>query len=235
VFGKAPAPGEAIKPPGYPKGFAGLAEFETTAGKKSAGTASLVHIDGETQTFLVSARHLLGPDGGFDKQCAAPDVPAFVQGINLLDFNSDAHVHFAVTGLVVPATTTEAGANGAPMDDMAVFQNQDSGEQDNALALSEKMPRLHEQLWVVAQVQGGTPKEQVLQPCKVDRFFAGWTVVQFDNDGINPAGASGAPVINESGQVVGVYSGHNSKDGHVYAFIIPSTLIVQVIKAAPGQ
>jgi hypothetical protein len=228
------APSANATPPAYPKDFAGGAEFETTAGKKGAGTASVVHLEGEMQTYLISARHLLGPDGGFDKQTAAPDVPAFVQAINIHSFGGGS-THYAVTGLVVPATTVQAGANGVPMDDMAIYANQDSSEQDNALVLASQFPKLHEQLWVVARVRGGVPEGQVLQPVKVDHFFNGWIVAKFDNDKIEPAGASGAPVLNAAGEVVGVYSGHNTSHGHVYAFIIPATMIVNVIRQAPGQ
>jgi V8-like Glu-specific endopeptidase len=57
----------------------------------------------------------------------------------------------------------------------------------------------------------------------------------FDNDHIVTAGASGAPVLNAAGEVIGVYSGHFNADGHVGINMISAARVIADIKAAPAQ
>ena len=217
-------------PPTYPDDFVGNPEFNTTVGTESGGTASVVKLKDGTQSYIVSARHLLGPDGGFKTQAAAKDVPSFVQSIQIDSF-SGGDQHYDVTGLLVPATRLKA-AGGAPIDDMAIYQNHDSTAQSQAVVLTDQMAPVGARVWVVAHVRGGVPEGQIMQPGTV-KWNAKWLIIQFDDDGIMPAGASGAPALNAAGEVVGVYSNHINKDGHVLGFIIPSPLIVKIIKQAP--
>jgi hypothetical protein len=216
-------------PPGYPADFVGGPEFTTTTGKQAAGTASVVKIKTDDQAYIVSARHLLGPEGGFKKQTAAKDVPSFVQSIRIEDFSGGSQ-DYDVTGLLVPSKRVKP-VGGGPVDDMAIFRLHDTGAQSQALPLAEKIPTVGSQLWVIARVSGGVPDGQVLQSGKVQSDHP-WIEIQFDNDEIITAGASGAPVLNSSGEVVGVYSGHSNENGHVMGFIIPSALIIEVIKKA---
>jgi hypothetical protein len=224
----ASAPDKPAAPPTYPNDFVGGPEFDTTAGKQAAGTASIIKLKGGTQSYIVSARHLLGPDGGFEKQTAAKDVPAFVKSIEIESFSGGTH-HYNVTGLLVPANQVDT--DGEAIDDMAVYQNHDTTPQDRAVALADQLPDVGTPVWVVARVRGGVPEGQIMQSGKVISNST-WIKIQFDNDGIIAAGASGAPVLNAAGEVIGVYSGHSDKDGHVRGFIIPAVLIAQVIKQA---
>ena len=234
----APSPASAVSPtaqaptgpPTYPNDFVGDPEFDTKAGTQSAGTASVVKLKDGTQTYIVSARHLLGPEGGFAKQTPADQVPTFVQSINIESFSGGSH-HYDVTGLLVPATQVKADG-GAPVDDIVVYQNHDSDPLDQAVALAEQVPAVGTPVWVVARVRGGVPEGQIMQS-GVIKFNTKWLIMQFDNDKIITAGASGAPVLNAAGEVVGVYSGHSKENGHVLGFIIPSPMIVDLIKKAP--
>ena len=56
-----------------------------------------------------------------------------------------------------------------------------------------------------------------------------WLMGEFVNPALITAGASGAPVFNGKGEVVGIYSGHSDVDGHKFAFIIPSPLILKTL------
>ena len=215
----APVPPTPSGPPSYPNDFVGGAEVDTAAGERGAGTASVIHLKGQMQSYIVSARHLLGPDGGFATQTAAKDVPTFVQSISINSFSGGRH-HYDVTGLVVPTTRLKANG-GMPTDDIAIYLNHDSSSQDQALPLADHLPAMGEPLWVIAHVRGGVPDGQVVQPGKVIRLQKdGWGVLQFDNDQIITAGASGAPVLNAAGEVVGVYSGHSNANGHVDGFFM---------------
>jgi len=224
----APAPSG---PPTWPDDFVGGPEFITKAGRQGAGTASLVRLKDGTQCYLASARHLLGPDGGFKKQTAAKDVPDFVQSIDLHSFAGGSHT-FDVTGLLTGAKDLKADG-GPPIDDMALYRLHDSSLQRAALPLAEQLPAIGTPVRVIAHVRGGVPAGQVLQPGKVSRIPS-WIVIQFDNDAIDTAGASGAPVLNAAGEVIGVYSGHNEMNGHKMGFIIPAPDLAKLIRAAPA-
>src|SRR5438128_94437 len=59
--------------PTYPEKFVGYPEYNTSDGKGAAGMASVVKLKGGTQSYIVSVRHVLGPNGAFEKQAAAKD------------------------------------------------------------------------------------------------------------------------------------------------------------------
>ncbi len=225
-----PTPPAPAGPPTYPDDFVGGGEVQATTGTHAAGTASVVHLKGQTQSYIVSARHLLGPMGGFPTQTAAKDVPSVVQSISI-DAFSGGQRHYDVTGLLVPANHLKADG-GDPVDDMAVYLNHDSSSQDQAVPLADHLPATNAPVWVIAHVRGGVPESQVIQPGKVIEIKDGWIVFQFDNDKIITAGASGAPVLDASGEVIGVYSGHSNNNGHVFGWVIPATMIAKVIQQA---
>jgi len=224
----APAP---TGPPTWPDDFVGGEEVEATTGTNAAGTASVVHLKGQTQSYIVSARHLLGPMGGFPTQTAAKDVPSVVKTITI-DAFSGGHRHYDVTGLLVPANHLKADG-GDPVDDMAVYLNHDNSPQDQALPLADHLPAENDPVWVIAHVRGGVPEGQVIQPGKFIELKDGWIIFQFDNDNIISNGASGAPVLDAQGEVIGVYSGHSTNDGHKFGWVIPATMIANIIQQAP--
>ncbi len=165
--------------------------------------------------------------GGFKTQTPAKDVPQFVKNIAIKSFSGGIK-RYDVTGLLVQSNRLKADG-GDPIDDMSIYKNHDTMAQSQAVALATEIPAVGTSVWVVAHVRGGVPNGQIMQSGKV-RWNSKWLIIQFDNDGIITAGASGAPVLNAAGEVVGVYSGHSQQDGHVLGFIIPSPMIVKVIK-----
>ena len=222
--------------PTLPEAIAGIPEFTTTGGRAATGSAGFVKLKDGTQSYVVSARHLLGPEGAFDGQVAAKDVPAFVRSIRITSFFSGNVRNYHVAGLLVPATRLETHS-GEPLDDLAVYLIKDQLPQGQAGVLADRVPALGTEVWVVATVRGGTPVGQIMQSGRVtsDSASPKWLVFQFDNDRIITGGASGAPVVNAAGEVVGVYSGHCPKQGHVLGFAIPAPLIATTIKVASAH
>ena len=221
-----------VSEPRFPQAFVGGSEINTIEGRRSAGTAFLARIDNAPQIYLLSVRHLLGPDGGFKALTPPEQVPAFVKGIRLHSFTSNGAKDYTLTGVPVPPSADVK----APLFDLAVYKTSGVFPADAAQIAVEK-PAIGERVWVIAQVRGGVPHGQFVHPAKVTENGDRWLVCEFENSNIITAGASGAPVLNAEGKVVGIYSGHGGKDGHVLAFAIPSPLILQVIKgeAIPTQ
>jgi len=80
----------------------------------------------------------------------------------------------------------------------------------------------------------GVAQGQYVHPAKVtENGEQRWLVCEFENPQIVTSGASGAPVLNAAGSIVGVYSGHSGVPGKVKAYVIPSSLIAKVIKGEP--
>ena len=55
--------------------------------------------------------------------------------------------------------------------------------------------------------------------------------MQFDNSDTVTSGASGAPVLNNAGEVVGIFSTSLTEAGNVRGYIIPASLIAKTIPA----
>ena len=214
--------------PKFSKAFVGCPEFDTAAGRQSSGTAFLAK-DGN-QTFLLTVRHLLGPDGGFKELTPQDKVPSFVKSVRLQPLGGDGSKNYKVSGLTVPPEPDSK----EPGYDLAVFKCAGAFPSDAAEFAAEK-PALGETVWVVARVRGGVKKGQIMHPAKVTENGDRWLVCEFDNPDIVTNGASGAPVLNAAGKVVGIYSGHGANAGKVEAFAIPTSLVLQAIRTTTAK
>jgi hypothetical protein len=239
-----PAPGEAATPspeppaaprpppapsdspvPTFPKFFVGTPEFLTLAGARQAGTAFFAKRAGDTQVYIMTVHHLLGPMGGFDTQVTHGQVPRFVQGILFHELFGTT-VRFDVAGCVVPSDGTRSD----PRFELAVFKPA-LASPDLAAVLARTLPRPGEPVWILAQVRGGVPDGELIHRARAQGLDRGWFYCEFENPNIVTAGASGAPVLNSAGEVVGIYEGHIDDNGHKIATIIPSTLILDTLPA----
>ena len=67
--------------------------------------------------------------------------------------------------------------------------------------LAETVPALGSQVWLVAKVRGGASADQIMHSAKVVDIRI---IFQFDDDKLITRDASGGPVVNAEGEVVGV-------------------------------
>jgi hypothetical protein len=219
------APGTV--PPKYPAAFTGAATFQTTQGEHSGGDASLIKLDSGDQAYLVSSRQLLGFLGGFQTQVAAKDVPAVVQQIQLAPFSSGT-LTYDVTGLLVKTSRLKP-AGGKPVDDVAIYRLHDSSPQAAAVALAGQAPAAGDVVWLIARLRN-SPPDQLAHRAQV-LAVKDWLEVQFDDGSLITAGALGAPVLNNDGQVVGVFSYSLSGGGNLRGYVIPASLLDKTIHA----
>jgi S1-C subfamily serine protease len=85
-------------------------------------------------------------------------------------------------------------------------------------------------VWVIAHVAGGVPEGAFAHRAKVVGTDGRWLECEFDNPHIITNGASGAPVIDARGHVVGIYQGHADENGHKIAYIIAAPLIIETLR-----
>ncbi len=208
----------------FPRSFVGSPEFHTSAGVQTAGTAFLARRAGDSQIYLLTVRHLLGPDGGFATEVAAEQVPAFVQRIRMQPLWGGSRL-YTVKGLKVPATADGKAA----VADLAIFKAGSAAAADTA-PLAEQRPAVGEPVWVIGHVRGGVAPGTLIHRTTVSAFRNDWLVCEFANSEIVTNGASGAPVINAQGQVVGIYSGHSKQAGKQFAFVIPSETVLRILR-----
>jgi S1-C subfamily serine protease len=104
--------------------------------------------------------------------------------------------------------------------------------------LAETVPALGSQVWLVAKQHSGASADQIMHSGKVVNVHTR-LIFQFDDDKLITRGASGAPVVNAEGEVVGVYTGDRiglaNVQGHLFGFAIPAPLIAATIKEAVAQ
>ncbi len=221
-----PAPGTV--PPAYPDAFAGVATVQTTQGTHTSGMAGIITAP-DGQHYILSSRQLLGPLGGFQDQVAAKDVPTAMQSIKVATPSGTAKT-YTVSGLPMP-TDRLSPQGGSPTDDMAIYRINSAATDTPAVALADQPPAVGDIVWVVAKMRGSADGE-LAQRGQVTANTQ-WLEMQFDNDSIVTQGATGAPVLNNAGQLVGVFSSTLTGGGHIRGYLIPAPLIAKTIAANP--
>jgi hypothetical protein len=224
----APPPPPGTVPPKYPAAFTGAATFQTTQGSHGGGDAGLIKVAGSDQAYLASSRQLLGFQGGFQTQVDARDVPKFVQQIQLAPYTGSP-LTFDVAGLLVKTRRLKP-AGGKPLDDVALYRLHDSSPQAAAVALAAQPPAIGDVVWLIARLRN-SPPGQVAHRAQV-LLVNDWLVIQFDDPAILTGGALGAPVLNNDGQVVGIFSSSITGGGNVRGYLIPADLLAKTIQAA---
>jgi hypothetical protein len=179
--------------------------FEMKDKPLSAGTAFLMESGVAKQpVVLVTAHHLLGPMGGLAAEIAWADVPKAVKRATC---NSIANPAQTWTGipLAIPGAASFNNQTKDGLRDIALLTVQ-STTAVRPLKLAAGLPKVGDPVWLVAQLVSGAPKDKLLFKARVERVqdLALNYVIE------DPAGTfalqatSGAPVVNERGEVVAV-------------------------------
>src|SRR5438046_8012020 len=77
--------------------------FDTILGTFSAGTAFHISLPNQTRPILLTAIHLLGPDGGCPRKVLPAELPQVVKDVRLRDcFNESMEIGKPVAAIVIP-------------------------------------------------------------------------------------------------------------------------------------
>ncbi len=191
--------------PTVPDGFVFRPSFQTTRGEARAGTAFLVRLPDQPRSLLISAIHLLGPAGGMRESIPSEDVAKALVDVRLVGcFDGADNGQIGGEALTLPAamlgTASKAG------DILAVWASDQPILHPGRLAASAPEPG--RPVWLAASVPRGAPAEQRLHRAVSKGFDKeGNFLYEYDNPDLILATTSGAPVLNNAGEVVAINVG----------------------------
>jgi hypothetical protein len=188
----------------------GRPQFTKSDGKTwTAGTAVIARLD-DGGTTLLSAQHLLGPDGGLEKEIPASEIKAVL----LHDFQNKHIPGVASKALplkAVPEKSTKDVSADFVAFRFAADESETAGQELAALPLAAENPKVNEPLWLAGRAVNETRagnKGLLLYPARAVLVEEGRLVIQL-KDTLPLRAFSGAPVVNARGEIVGLLLSSN--------------------------
>lgn len=203
-------------------------EFNTRAGKYRAGTAFVLdYPTANAKALLVTAQHLFGPDGGMPRTLSWQDMPTQVSSAecSTLARNSRSIKAGAALAIRDAQSFSQQGNN----RDIAAFVLKDTPSY--AMKLSRSSPKTGDTVYLVAQLLGDS-RSGLLHKATVTGNQAGLLEFSYEGGGISLRATSGAPVINASGEVVGINVGGRGTLGNMTGLAVNLNQITLSLSSA---
>lgn len=222
-------------PPPLPANLAVRPTFKLKDGRRvEAGTAFGATMDGG-KPVLLSVLHLLGEAGGLDEQIPAEQVPDVVTAVSLFNMDRSRLLGTAGKGLLregfpIGEGRTESDCRG----DIVAFQlPQPSGI--GVAPLAKTNPSFLARVWVVGK--------EFSKPGAAAELFSGvvWmsthkNIVVMMQTPFDLSGFSGAPAVNEQGEIVGiVVSGGSGREGKPIVLLNPVADVRKKLESVQGR
>lgn len=195
----------------------------------TAGTGFVARLKDE-HVFL-TAHHLFGPAGGLERNLSPAEAKEFVVALAGLSMNRSSLVLTSSEMLLIP--TAKAFDRSDSGHDVAAFYL--GSYRGPSLAVSDVAPKIGEKIYLLARPRG----EDKLRLIGAVVTRAGKDALEYfyEESGVNFAGTSGAPLLNEGGEVVGINLGGRNVQGKTFGFANPAGsfagLVSSAIKAQP--
>lgn len=190
----------------------------------TAGTGFVARLK-ENRVFL-TAHHLFGPAAGLEHDLSPSEAKAFVAALAGSSMNHPEVLLTSSAMLLIP-TAKAFDQNDATHDIAAFHLPQYQGP---ALSVSITPTKKGDKVYLLARPRG----EEKLRLISAVVSRAGNDSIEYfyDVPGVNFAGTSGAPVLNESGDVVGINLGGGDHKGRTFGFANPATAFVPLVATA---
>ncbi len=161
------------------------------------------------QTVLLTALHLLGPACGLDSQIPAEKVSAMVNSVDLVSADGSVSGH----------TTTTLSKSGSTRDDdddcsgdVMFFQAPTSFSSSKAFSIANTPARIGQRCWFYTCLNS----ENLAQCLPGTVSFSSEAVMHVRLDHrVATRATSGSPILDQSGQVIGMLSGHFESSGEL--------------------
>ncbi len=179
--------------------------WTTTEGNYSAGTSYIIDSEKLGERLLVTAFHYLWPDNA--KTFTGEQLPGFVKGGQL---------YYAKSEKITPARLKQnliiPDADAVPniAKDVAAF-TLNGADGLMTLKLSDRRPEAGEPIYLLARLWDGKEQnENCVYECKVESCDADQIVYTLDPKYGSTMGASGGPLVDKYGEVVGMHMAGNA-------------------------
>lgn len=178
--------------------------FKAASGPFAAGTAfALREPRAPGGVVVLSCHHIFGPLGGLAADIAGTDLPAFIQEASVTD--QDGKTFSLGPVLPIPYAKTFHPPTRDASADVSVFQAP-ADLAPAALELAPSLPEKGARVWLLARVSG---RSELVWPAVTFYVTDTLFVYQFESADIDLRGTSGAPVVNDRGQLVAINLGGN--------------------------
>lgn len=197
--------------------------FNTTTGSAQAGTAFILKYG--SGYYVVSAQHLIGTAGGLDKDYTGKDLDKIFKSVTLTPLYSGYDEIEIKEFVSIP--------NAAPITNENVvndiFISPIKGKiKSTPLTVSNTNPKEGDRVMLYSRVVNS---RDYMHPATVARANDDELIYIFDNQEINIRATSGAPIINENYQLIGInLAGGKMADGKMIGFANPVQTITNILK-----
>ncbi len=216
--------------PSMPVGALFRPEFETIHGTVSAGTAFVIQLPGDSRPILLSALHLLGPDGGLSERIKPTDVGEAVSKIRLTGMFEDKRTfEFDAEAIVIPDAAS-IGVVTKYGDVIAFKVPKDIDVTPLKCAAVE--PERGESVWLYAEVLGGASKSQKLHRARVINVFDGDLLAGLVNEKTDLRATSGSVLVNSKGEAVAIHLGGGIGEDFYYCAGNPISRFRELLEQA---
>jgi hypothetical protein len=204
--------------------------FMTGYDSFSGGTAFVASNPAGDGQMLVTALHLFGPACGLEKQLTPEEVCKVfhaVTGIGMADYKS-----FVTSCTPLLLKTANVSEDDGCAGDLAIYRLP-AGAVAKPLVFSKTPPKVGDKVYVIGRQRGGEKLERLM--AEVVDSDSENLVYKFARKGLETAGTSGAPVVNDKGEVVGMNTGGGQEDDVQFGYANPAKAILGTIAAAENN
>ena len=190
----------------------------------AAGTAFVVQTP--EGTFLLTAQHLFGPAGDLPRDLTPAETKQFVSSVSATSLTHSTVKLTSSDMLLIPSAKKFSQEDAG--HDVAAFRL--AKYQGASLPLAAALPGAGESVYLLAVPRG----EQKLRlvPAKVIQAGENGLEYAFDEGKVNLGATSGAPVLNEKGEVVGINLGGGTLGDKTVGIADPVTSFAGLVSAA---
>ncbi|MDQ8036180.1 MAG: serine protease [Pedobacter sp.] len=200
-------------------------EFHTSGGNYRAGTAFVLdYPTRNAKALLVTAQHLFGPDGGMPQDIPWQSMPNQVSGADCSTLARNSRK--ISSGSALALRDAQSFSRHGNNRDIAALPLKDT--QPFAMKLAKSSPKPGDTVYLVAQLLGDS-RSGLMHKGTVTGNKAGLLEFAYEGGGISLQATSGAPVINESGEVVGIHVGARGSLGQMTGLAVNLNQISSVL------
>jgi Trypsin-like peptidase domain len=212
-------------PPSAPELAVLKPTFMTGVTSFSGGTAFVCQVDPLKKIFILTAHHLFGPACGLEKNLTWKEVPEIFLAVTGLAMADPEKAVTSTQAVAIPGA--QAFDNNDCRHDLAAYLFPKESSLPH-LQLAAKSPAKDENVFLLGR-QRGSDKLEFLAG-KVVRNAPEMLEYRFERTGLNLAGTSGAPVLNDKGEVIAINLGGYEKGGAVFGFGNPCESILDHLR-----